>query len=262
MVTMLHATLKGIFRDRVFHGILVGAILFLFIPAVGSLSMRQVTELSITLSLSLVSFILFLLAIFLGGVSLWRDIERRYTFSVLGLPISRNAYLIGKFAGICVFLLLIVGVLGLAASAAIGYSAGIYPTGPVAWPNIWLALAFDSLKYILLVAFAFFFSTVSSSFFLPIFGTISVFFVGSASQGAYDFIHTPAGEKLPEMTRAAVQLLYYVLPNFSAFDLKLNAIYGINVSSYGLLLTFGYFVVYLLILLGLSTFIFAHREMK
>ncbi|MDY0302111.1 MAG: ABC transporter permease, partial [Trichlorobacter sp.] len=54
-------TLKGIFRDRVFQGILVLGILFLFIPSAASLSMRQVTELSITLSLSLISFILLLL---------------------------------------------------------------------------------------------------------------------------------------------------------------------------------------------------------
>lgn len=262
MMTLLRVTLKGIFRDRVFQGILAGGVLFLFIPAVGSLSMRQVTELSITLSLSLVSFILFLLAVFLGGVSLWRDIERRYTFSVLGLPISRSAYLVGKFAGIAVFLLMIVGVLGAVASLVIGYAAAIYPTGPVAWLNIWLALAFDSLKYLLLVAFAFFFSTVSTSFFLPIFGTIAVFFVGSASQDAYDFIHTPAGAKLPGLVKNAAQVLYYILPNFSAFDLKINAIYGIKASGQGLLLTFGYFIIYTAIVLFLATIIFSRRELK
>ncbi len=57
MQNVIHITLKGIFRDRVFHGILVTAVLFLIIPSIATLSMRQVTELSLTLSLSLISFI-------------------------------------------------------------------------------------------------------------------------------------------------------------------------------------------------------------
>ena len=85
MFDVVRITLKGIFRDRVFHGILMAALILPLVPSISQLSMRQVTELSITLSLSLISFILLLLAVFLGGTSLWKDMERRYTFSVLSL---------------------------------------------------------------------------------------------------------------------------------------------------------------------------------
>jgi len=95
MLNIMQITLKGIFRDRVFQGIMALGVLFLFIPSAASLSMRQVTELSITLSLSLISFILLLLAVFLGATSIWKDMERRYTFSVLSLPLSRSSYLWG-----------------------------------------------------------------------------------------------------------------------------------------------------------------------
>src|ERR1035437_8053441 len=106
MVTIIHITLKGIFRDRVFQGIMVLAVLFLLIPSAASLSMRQMTELTTTLSLSLISFIMLLLAVFLGATSIWKDIERRYTFSVLSLPLSRSTYLIGRFFGVAIFLLI------------------------------------------------------------------------------------------------------------------------------------------------------------
>jgi len=75
----------------------------LFIPSIAELSMRQSTELAITLSLSLISLIQLLLAIFLGATSIWKDIERRYTFSVLSLPISRSAFLAGRFFAIALF---------------------------------------------------------------------------------------------------------------------------------------------------------------
>ena len=82
MFEIFQMSLKGVFRDRVFQGILTVAMVFAAIPSISSLSMRQVTESSLTLSLSLFSFIMLLLAVFLGGTSLWKDIERRYTFGI------------------------------------------------------------------------------------------------------------------------------------------------------------------------------------
>lgn len=263
MLNIARITLKGIFRDRTFHGIGVIAILFLFIPVVASLSMRQVTELSMTLSLSLISFILLLLAVFLGGAALWKDIERRYTFSVLALPLARRDYLLGKFFGIALFLFLTVGLFCVVASLVVAYASGIYPSArPLLWHYFYLAIFFDVLKYILLVAIAFLFSTISTSFFLPVFGTIAIFLVGSASQEAFDFLQTRAGQDLPALVQVAAKGLYYLLPNFTAFDLKINAVYGIPLPSSGLLLTLGYFIVYLAIVLMLATMIFSRRELK
>lgn len=263
MLDIIRVTLKGIFRDRVFHGILMAALLLPLVPTVSQLSMRQVTELSITLSLSLISFILLLLAVFLGGTSLWKDMERRYTFSVLSLPITRSRYLLGKFFGIALFLLLTAVVLGLVACVVILVVAGQYPPDrPVVWGNIFCAVLFDALKYILLVSVAVLFSTVSTSFFLPIFGTISAFLVGNASQQVYDYVHSQAGLVLPVVARKSATFLYYVIPNFSAFDLKVNAIYGVPLTGSGLSLTLGYLVVYGALLLSVAAIIFSRREMK
>lgn len=261
MLNIARVTLQGIFRDRTFHGICVIAILFLFIPVVASLSLRQVTELSITLCLSLISFMLLLLAVFLGGAALWKDIERRYTFSVLALPLARRDYLLGKFCGIALFLLLAVSLFCVVTTVVVVYATA--PSArPILWNTLFLAIFYDTLKYILLVAIAFLFSTISTSFFLPVFGTIAIFLVGSASQEAFDFLQTRAGQELPVLVQGAAKGLYYLLPNFTAFDLKINAIYGIPLSTSGLLLTIGYFVVYLAIILLLATAIFSRRELK
>ncbi|GAM11522.1 ABC-2 family transporter protein [Geobacter sp. OR-1] len=263
MNMIIGVTLKGIFRDRVFQGILTAAVLFLAIPSVSTLSMRQVTELSITLSLSLVSFIMLLLAVFLGGTSIWRDIERRYTFSVLSLPLTRSSYLFGRFAGIAIFLLLTAAVLAVATVAVVFVVSGNYPPErPVAWGAIAAAVGFDALKYIFLVAFAVLFSSVSTSFFLPIFGTITIFLVGGATQQVYDYVHSQAGQALAPLVRQIATALYYVLPNFSAFDLKVNAIYALKLNFQGLVLTAGYFSVYTAIVLFVSAAIFSRREMK
>jgi ABC-type transport system involved in multi-copper enzyme maturation permease subunit len=263
MMNIVKITLKGIFRDRVFQGIIVTAFIFPLIPVVSSLSLRQVSELSATLSLSLISFILLLLSVFLGGTSIWKDMERRYTYSVLGLPVSRGEYLLGRFAGTALFVLIASIVLGLAAFVDVAYISSVYPPDrPVVWLNMGLCIIFDALKYTLLIAFAFLFSTVSTSFFLPVFGTVSIFLVGGVTQQVYDYVHSSASLKLAPAVKQTATLLYYILPNFSAFNLKLNAIYGLPLSASGLALTLAYFVVYTTILLALSVIVFSKREMR
>ena len=257
------ATLKGVFRDRVFWGILVVAVLLLLVPAASTLSMRQVVELSLTLSLSLVSFVLFLLAIFLGGPLLWRDMERRYTYSLLGLPLSRRAYLLGKFAAVATFLALVVLALTPLIAAIVLYTAGLFPPDqPVVWPNIALALGFDLLKYLLLVALGFLFASVSTSFFLPIFGTISLFFAASVSQEVYDYLQSPAGASLSPFLHQSATLFYYLIPNLSAFDFKPHAIYGLPIAAGTVGLTLLYWGVYTGIVLTLAVILFTRREMK
>lgn len=263
MFDIMRVTFKSIIRDRVFHGIIMVALVLPLVPAISPLSMRQVTELSITLSLSLVSFVLLLLAVFLGGTSLWKDIERRYSFSVLSLPIARGHYLLGKFLGVALFLMITTMFLGTVALLVVWFTAGGYPPDrPVSWNNLLLAVFYDALKYILLVAVAMLLSTVSTSFFLPLFGTISAYFVGNASQQVYDYVHSPAGKVLSKFVRDTASALYYVVPNFSAFNLKVNAIYGLPISQDGMILTLFYFLIYVAILLSLATVIFSHRELK
>jgi len=260
-MTIIDITLKGIFRDRTFRGIFVVSLFFLAIPSISTLSMRQVTELALTLCLSLVSFILLVLSVFLGGISIWKDMERRYTHSVLTLPLGRIEYLLGRFIGISLFLLLSTAVLGLLSMSVVYFvSLGYPPDRPVAWSIVVVAFFFDVLKCILLVALAIFFSSLSTSFFLPIFGTLAVFLVGGASQQAYDYVNSAAGQSLAPMIRQAASVLYFLLPNFSAFDLKVNAIYALDLDYSGLWLTLGYFFIYTALVLTLAAVIFVRRE--
>lgn len=263
MQQIMATTLKGIVRDRIFYGIFLSCLVILAVPSVSTLSMRQVPELSITLSLSFSSFILLLLTTFLGSTILWKDIERRYTYSTLTLPLSRSAYLFGKFFGVVVFMLLCVLFLGLTTCAVVKFVTLAFPPDrPVHWGTIWLSVTFDVLKYILLASFAFLFSTFSTSFFLPIFSTVAIFLVGSASQGAYEFVRSSASQNLSPIAKQLATVFYYIVPNFRAFDLKVYAIYSLDIPAKDLLVTAGYWLAYVSINLSLAAIIFNKREIK
>jgi ABC-type transport system involved in multi-copper enzyme maturation permease subunit len=240
------------------------SIFFLFIPSLASLSMRQATELTITLTLSLISFILLLLAVFLGATSIWKDIERRYTFSVLSLPISRTTYLIGKFLGVALFILLTALFLGVFAVIAIkSASYGYPPSRPLVWSTIVVAIVFDAFKYIIIAAVSILLSTVSSSFFLPIFGAISTYFAGTVTQEVYDYLHTPSAQTaVVGFVRKVALSLYYILPNLGSFNLKANAIYSIPINLLGITLTLCYFIVYVSIVISIAALLFNKKDMK
>lgn len=261
---LFQVNVKWIVRDKILQAIIgVAFLLLLLVPAFSVLSMRQVQELSITLALSSVSLVLFLLSTLLGSSSVWRDVEKRYTSSLISLPYSRSSYLLGKFGAIAFSLISTALILAVMSGAAIKFSAGLYPSASsINWTNVLVAICFDTMKYILLAAIALLLSTFCTSFFLPIFGSVSLLLAGNASQEVFEFItKNAAGSKMSIIIRSAVNLLYYLIPNFSAFDYKVSAIYPVPLNVEGLLYTFLYFIVYTSIVLTISMFIFTRREL-
>lgn len=255
--------LRAILRDRILHAICaVAVVMILLVPSMSSFSMRQVQELAITLSLSAVSLSLLVITLLLGASSIWRDIERRYTTSILTLPLSRSTYLLSRFAGIAVFLAAATLLLSIGSVVVIKLAAVSYPSDvPIHWENIVLALAGNLFKYILLAAFALLLSAVSTSFFLPFFGTVVMYLCGSASQEVYEYVSGQLGQGVSPLAAKIVTGTYYLIPNFAAFDFQVQAIYGLDVPYDGLLLVVLYTLVYTGILLGLAIFAFNRRQL-
>jgi hypothetical protein len=122
-------------------------------------------------------------------------------------------------------------------------------------------LGFGTLQSLFLVAFAVLFSSVSTSFFLPVFGTIAIYLVGGASQQAYDYVLSPNGQSLSPMVRQLAEVLYYIVPNFSAFDLKVNAVYALPLDFGALALTAGYGILYTALVLIVAAAVYSRREL-
>ncbi|OGR31008.1 MAG: hypothetical protein A2091_06580 [Desulfuromonadales bacterium GWD2_61_12] len=264
MTILVKSHLRAIVRDRVLAAVVgVALAMIMLVPALSSFSMRQVQELAITLSLSAISGMLLIITLLLGASSIWRDVERRYTTSILTLPISRGVFLLSKFFSIVLFLLLCTIVLGLASAVVIILAAASYPSDlPILWNNIVLALAGDFFKYLLLAGVAVLLSAVSTSFYLPFFATLAIFFCGSASQEVYEYVSGELGHGLHPLSAKAVTLSYYLLPNFAAFDFQVQAVYGLPVPLSGFLLAVVYALIYTAILVGLAMFAFGRRELS
>jgi len=263
IIAVFFVSLVGILRDRVLHALIGVSLLLLGLaPALGLFSMRQVQELAMTVTLSAMSLSLLVLSIMLGGFSVWKDVEKRYTASALGLPISRSAFLLGKFSSIVLVLVICAFLLGSVSFVVVKFASTFYPPDrPMEILNFIVAVSASVLKFTLLAAFAMLLSSLSTSFFLPIFGTLSVFIAGSATQEVMEYVSGPSGQTLPIVLKPVIQGLYYLLPNFSAFDFTFHAIYGIPLPVRGIVLMCCYFGLYTTVLLSLACYCFGRREL-
>lgn len=263
LATFLVLNLRWIIRDRILQALAaVSLFLVMLVPAVSAFSMRQTQELGITLSLSFVSFSLLIFALSLGSTIIWRDIERRYTYSVLSVPLDRGSYILAKFAAVAVFLVAAALFIGICSYLAIFISSMQYPSQvPVQWGMIAVAIAMDTLKYMLLAAIAILVTTISTSFFMPFFTSIAIFLAGSASQEVFEFVTSDNASKLSLPTRFLAKCVYYILPNFSAFNFKLQAIYPIPFDPTQISYVIIYFLVYTVLTLSAAVWIFSRREL-
>jgi ABC-type transport system involved in multi-copper enzyme maturation permease subunit len=257
------ATFKGGVRDRVLVGMFVVSVLLFFtMPMFSSFSMRDVFGMSVTYSLSVISATGVLLTVFIGGALIARDIQSRTIYAVATLPISRSRYILEKFLGLALLLLCSLGILGLLNYCGLWLMAAKYPPDKtVLWGNYVAYLLFNLERLLILAALLVLFSTVATSSFLPMFLTLVVYAVGMTTEKVKFFIETvKGGRDVSPLVKVVAKGTYYLFPNLTPFDLKLQMIYGLPLDYPALALTCCYGIGYIVVVLVLACGAFSRRD--
>lgn len=244
-------TLKLEIRDKILYGLIVFALLYVFL----TLFMADLVlkELPMVKSFGLTGIYFFnaLVALFLGTTSFFKDIDRKVAYFVISKPVSRAQFLLGKFLGLCMVLLLTSAILGAAYIGLILYEHGGFDMLGL------LAIAMQYLEMVLFIAFAIFVSTFSSSL-LSIVYTSAVFFLGHVvSQLVSDAQQIGLGG----VQLFLVKVLYYIFPNLEKFDARDLAVHAVAMPFAEFGLAFAYAAVYVAVLLFAATWIFDKKEM-
>lgn len=248
---------RNTFREAVRDRILYNLVLFVLLITASAIFLggltagqeaRTIVNLGLNASLVFGAFI----SIFVGVSLVSKEIERRTIYAIFSKPIKRGEFIVGKYLGLCLTLLVNVLVMGAGVSLALFYVGG----GRLAF-SIWGAIFLIYLQLVILTAVAILFSSFSS----PALSALLAFFVfiiGHFSQSLRDF----AAALGSPVTKLFFDFLYYVLPNFSFFNFATNAAHG-DVPAWA---TLGgataYAIVYAGILLVITTLIFSRRNFK
>lgn len=256
-------TYKGVFRHRPMAIIISLSLFYLVIPLFSALSIRQVQEVGATFSLALNSFVLILLSIAAVLNTVWKDLENKVVYLFLSHPISRSEYFIGRFIG-CEILLLSVSFINLIASCVVIYiCSNIYPSDTiVSWKIIIVSFLLCFVKVSLLTSLGYFVVSISTSFFTPFFAMVGIYIIGSAFQSIYDYVINEAREIYPLWFKMAIKVLYYIIPNFGAFDAIPYVVYGIPLSFKYAVLMFIYGLLYISCIISLGAMIFSKKDIS
>src|SRR6266576_4069602 len=219
IATIAGNTFREAVRDRVLYNlvlfvlILTGAAVF-----IGELSGGQERKIIVDLGLSAMLLFGVFIAIFVGVGLVYKEIERRTVYAIFSKPVGRGEFLIGKYLGLCLTLLVNVIVMGAGVSLALVYvSRGWDPLALRIWP----AIMFIYVELMILTGVALLFSCFSS----PAVSALLTFFIFVIGHFSSD-LKSLANSMGSSTARWLFRGLYYVLPNLNNLSFVTPAAHG------------------------------------
>lgn len=266
ILALASITFREGIRNRTVFGILLFSLFILGLNiSVAGFFMRDIGKVSTDMNLSALSFAGLLLIFFVGINLIAKDIDKKTIHLVLSKPISRVEYIWGKFLGIQLFIAVSLVFLVILSAGTMFLLQHIYPDyfGQFSWPVFFIACFFILGKLSVLSAIVVFFSSVTTSSFITLMFSICVYIMGVSIEEVVFYLqsHLAAeGLAISESLRRIVEVLSYIVPNFSVFDFKAEAAHGLAVGWDRIVLSIGYGMAYVVLLLVLASLIFQRRE--
>jgi ABC-type transport system involved in multi-copper enzyme maturation permease subunit len=248
-------TFREAVRDRVLYNLvlfvllLTGAAVF-----IGELSGGQERKIIVDLGLSAMLIFGVFIAIFVGVGLVYKEIERRTVYAIFAKPVGRGEFLIGKYLGLCLTLLVNVVVMGTGVSLALLFvSRGWDPLALSIWPAIMLIY----VELMILTGVALLFSCFSSPA-LSALLTFFVFIIGHFSADLKGLANSMGSAPARWLFRG----LYYLLPNLANLSFVTPAAHGQLPTAAHAALAILYALVYIAVILAAATLIFSRRNFK
>jgi len=255
----IFAIARNAFREAVRDRVLYNLVLFVLLLTaaaifIGELSGGQERKVIVDLGLSAMLLFGVFISIFVGVGLVYKEIEKRTIYAIFSKPVGRGEFLIGKYLGLCLTLLVNVVVMGLGVSLALMYvSRGWDPLIPVIWPAVFLIY----LELMIMTAIALLFSSFSS----PALSALLTFFIFIIGHFSADLksLATSLGST---SARWLFSALYYLLPNLSNYSFITPAAHGKFPATHFVAVTTFYAILYIAVLLAAATLVFSRRNFK
>jgi len=259
MFSRMLAILRNTFRESVRDKVLYNLVLFVLLLIVGAIFLGELSasqESKIIIDLGLSAMLLFgaFIAIFVGVGLVYKEIERRTVYAIFSKPVGRGEFLVGKYLGLCLTLLVNVLVMGAGVSLALLYVKGGWD--PLAL-SIWPAVLLIYVELIILTAIALLFSSFSS----PALSALLTFFIFIIGHFSAD-LKTFAASMGTTSARYFFGALFYLLPNLSNYSYITPAAHGQTPQPTLFLASLAYALIYVAVLLATATLIFNRRNFK
>ncbi len=250
ILTIAENTFKEAIRDKILLSItIIGFLLIaaskIFIP----ISIGEEVKIIKDFGISLIEIFGVFIIVFVGTRIFHQETERKTIYSIMSKPLSALEFVAGKFLGmyylIVVVLLLLFAIFMLFSGLYLG-RIDLYLL------NILYFFLFEFLLLDALVIFL-------SCFMAPLTSGIIALLLFFIAHLTFYLITLTQLIKIPALA-ILLNFLYYVLPNFSVFNIKASVVYHLPIGINTYMLAFSYSLLYSLILIIFSSFLFSNKE--
>jgi Cu-processing system permease protein len=248
-------TFKESVREKVLYTLVLFAVLLIAAGVLfGTISVGVNEIVLINLGLTAISLFGLLIAIFIGISLVSKELDRRTIYNVLSRPVARWEFVIGKYLGLVLTLLVNTAMMTAAFYVMLWWEKGRLGLGDLAPLE---AVYFILLELALVVGLAMLFSTISTPVLSAIF-SFGIYLVGNLLDGLRDFGEHTGSAAVGFLTRG----LALILPDFGAFSVIGQAAHGQLIPAYRVLSNSLYALLYITILVSAAILIFEERELQ
>jgi len=243
------------FRENLREKLLYNLLFFALLMIGSSVLLTRLTvgewdRLIIDLGLSSMNLFGVLIAIFVGISLVSKEVDKKTIYTIVSKPVPRYEFLIGKYLGLVITLLINTTVMVVGLLAVMAYLNAPFTI------LLFEALGCIFLEFLVVTAVALLFSTFTSTTLSAIF-TLAIYVVGHLSADLKLF-----GEKMGDVGKTVLNAIYYLLPNLERFNLKGQVIHHVEVTTMQLALTTVYGLAYAALLILLAGIIFQKRDFQ
>src|SRR6266404_1644342 len=219
VLTIALHTFKEAVRDKVLYNLIVFALLMIgsaILFSTISVGLHQIIV--IDLGLSSISVFGLIMAIFIGIGLVSKEIDRRTIYHILSKPVHRFEFIVGKYLGLVLTLVINTSIMTVGFYLALFYQTRHLGAGDLA-PLA--TIYFILLQLAIVVGLAIFFSCISTPVLSAVF-TFCVYVIGHLLSETRWLGQATQNSLVKNLTAA----LYYLLPNLSDFDFITNTAHG------------------------------------
>ena len=244
-------TFREAIRNRILYLLLVFAVaLILCAQALSLMTVGSEEKIIKDFGLATIDVFGVLTAVLLGIGLVSREIERRTVYVLLSKPMHRAEFVLGKYLGLVLTLLVNTAVMA-AVFAALLLAKGM------ADPAIGVAIVMLYMEFLLITALAIMFSCLSNPIISCIL-TLALYVIGHLVW-SLDLLRTRLDSAA---AKAACTFLSHVLPNLAPFDVKGQVVQGVPVAAGSIAFATAYLVLYGGAVLALACATFQRKEMQ
>jgi ABC-type transport system involved in multi-copper enzyme maturation permease subunit len=243
-------TFRESLRDRILYNLLFFALLLIgFSVLLGDFTIAEQKKIVTDLGLAAINLVGVIIAIFVGIGLVSKEIERRTVYTIMARPISRGQFILGKYLGLALTLLVNVTIM-----LAVFFATLLMDQVPLHW-GLFQAVELIYVELLVVTALALFFSTFSSSA-VSAMMTLGFYVIGHLTADLKGI----AAKSASEVVKAVTTGLYYVCPNLEVLNIKGQAALGGPVALSYQVLASGYGLMYSAILITAACAVFNRRD--